>query len=348
MRRARVEPARPGRAAVELASAFLLLELALWLGEGPAGDGGRALAVLGLAAVALASRARRAGSRPSAAPALPVFGAALALTLLGSLLVWLASRASPAAPEPSLAFAFVDGAPDVRWWARKLGVVLAQQLALQRFVLPLCLEVTRRPGPAFLLAGALFGAVHFPNWPLALLCGVAAPAWCALYRRGGRLTPIWLSHLVLAVVARATFGDAIHNMRVGAAVLPLLPRTVAAAPDDRLRIWPRSVQGFVDGCELVEDAAVCHGWSVDGDRGVVSDEIVVLAEGRLHRFALSGVPRPDVAAHFGRAHVERCGYRLELPGAWFAPGRVVRFFARAGPRAAELEYGAAYRWAPEP
>jgi len=354
--------AAPYRAALELSGIVLLVVLAAWLVDGQIAGVVRVLSGVLIAVIAVATHRRRLmGSQESSALSLPLpqdfrgapdaraWGVALAATLVAVALIvagsWLMGWWTG-----GMRFDFVrfSGWAAVQWWAGKLAVVSLQQVALQLLVFPLCCEMLRGSRrPTLVSSAAIFGALHLPNLLLAGLTAGAAALWCSLYLRRPRLLPLIVSHLILAVVARAACGDAIYNMRVGASVLPLLPRTVVAEDGQELRFVPRSLEGFVDDCRIGQEAAECWGWLLDLDRREVGESIEVLAGGGLHRYPVSRVTRQDVADHFGMPQLVDCGFRVELPAAWFEPGAAVRFFGVASTgQSAELEYGAGYEWEP--
>lgn len=347
----------PLRAGLELAGVWTLLEVALWVPEGPYLVVTRALAGgLILATVGVSFQRRRGHVSPNAAlplqrsPMLRAWFRALAATALAAALVittaWLLGLWKGGL---HFGFAAISAEEATSWWAGKLAAVTAQQLALQLFALPLCVEILGLSWTAMALAGLIFGAAHLPNVPLAVLSGGFAPVWCFLYLRSRRLLPLVASHLLLALVVRAACGDLIFNMRVGAGVLPLLPRTLVAAEGEELRVWPKIIQGFVDLCAVEGARAVCLGWSADTDRGSIPESIVVMAHRELHRYPMTGLSRPDVAAHFEQAPIKDCGFRLDLPADWFGASTPIRFFGEdANGRSSELQYGPGYPWRPKP
>jgi hypothetical protein len=106
------------------------------------------------------------------------------------------------------------------WIVLKGAVVAGQQFALQRFVWPACKELIRNRSAATFLAAAVFGLLHLPNPVLALVCTVGAMVWITLFRRAGRLGPLILSHLTLAVLLHALWPDRLHHdLRVGSEAL---------------------------------------------------------------------------------------------------------------------------------
>lgn len=110
-------------------------------------------------------------------------------------------------------------------WLEKLGTVAAQQWALHLFLWPLLLEVLRRREVARHALAIIFGLVHLPSLTLVVLTMVAGYIWSSLYQRTARLTPLIVSHLVLAVLAHAALPERMnYSMRVGAAGLAMSRR----------------------------------------------------------------------------------------------------------------------------
>jgi len=77
---------------------------------------------------------------------------------------------------------------------------------LQQFVLQALiasnLETLGASRPAIvLIAAALFGLAHLPDWPLAALCAVAGLAWTAIYLRCRHLPLLALTHAWLGALA---------------------------------------------------------------------------------------------------------------------------------------------------
>lgn len=97
-----------------------------------------------------------------------------------------------------------------------LGWGLVQQYWMQAF----CLRRLRHAGlPRSMLvpvAAGLFALMHAPNWPLVLLTGGAALAWCSLFLRKPNLLTLAASHAVLAVLVRYSLPNAwLHRLTVG-------------------------------------------------------------------------------------------------------------------------------------
>jgi membrane protease YdiL (CAAX protease family) len=101
------------------------------------------------------------------------------------------------------------------YWAYALWACV-QQLLLQGFFLPRCLELTRGRISAAVLAGVLFALAHLPNpilTPVTLLWGFAA---CVLFLRYRNLYPLAMAHAILGIAIGVTIpGPVDHNMRVG-------------------------------------------------------------------------------------------------------------------------------------
>ncbi len=338
------------QAAIELASSLLLLEIIVWIpGESPLAIW-RLLPAALLAGVVLRSWRRRKADA-NGAPSIPsapwrrawgtVALATASATGLVFVFAWLGDYWQPS----SL------GATDLRrslgalmpWLSGKVIAVTAQQLGLQFVALPLCLELLGRRSLAIAASAMIFSLIHLPNPLLVALTGMASIGWCTLHLRTGRIAPLIVSHLLLAVVARGAFDDAIYNMRIGAAVLPLLPSTIMADDGSKLRVTPLALDGFVDECSSRGEWMICVGWSADVERREFAQSIRVMGGGSVHDYPIAPpigpYPRPDVATHFNLPKLEAVGYRLKLPAAWFAGGREVRFFgAGQDGEVSELEY----------
>ena len=333
----------PRVAAAELAGLLLGVEYLLW-GELVSGFAWLQLPIVVLLiALCWRSYTRRRAERVPAAPKQgwgSSIGQTVVATAVAAGVVLLATRGlgwwSGGAPHFDIAALANWG--DLEWWAGKGGAVLLQQLLLQLVIAPLLFEISGRRLVSLALAGVVFGGVHLPNPALSLLTVVAAPVWCGLYARGGRLLPLVISHLLLAILVRGACGDAIYNMRVGASVLPLLPRIVVAEDGSTLRVSPRSLEGYVEGCKAEEQHVTCSGWAADVDRRRAVEAIVVLAAGNLRRISLSGDPRADVADSFGLPELLHVGFAVELPLEFFAAADAPRFFGVSENQAAELEY----------
>lgn len=101
------------------------------------------------------------------------------------------------------------------YWAYALWACV-QQLLLQGFFLPRCLELSTGKVPAALLAGVLFSLAHLPNpilTPVTLVWGIAA---CLLFLRYHNLYPLAMAHAICGITLAITVpGVSDHNMRVG-------------------------------------------------------------------------------------------------------------------------------------
>jgi Sulfatase len=99
------------------------------------------------------------------------------------------------------------------------------------------------------------------------------------------------------------------------------------------RLVAGTISGFVDSLTVDEGAVAASGWAADPPRDRVADRVLVFADGRLVAQAEPSMPRPDVAAKFGR-EVERSGFQLKgIVGAESARIQVV---AMSAGRASEL------------
>ncbi|NIR44297.1 MAG: CPBP family intramembrane metalloprotease [Gemmatimonadetes bacterium] len=93
---------------------------------------------------------------------------------------------------------------------------LAQQYAMQSFTFRRIRESVGSPVAAASMAAVLFGAVHWPNLPLALVTAIGGVVWCLLFHRTPNLITLALSHGWLAVLLRAAWpAEWLHNLRIG-------------------------------------------------------------------------------------------------------------------------------------
>jgi len=93
---------------------------------------------------------------------------------------------------------------------------LVQQYAMQSFAFRRTLESVERPWLSAAITALLFAALHWPNWPLALLTGVGGFVWCLLFYRQSNLFVLALSHGWLAVLVRYSWpAEWLRNLRIG-------------------------------------------------------------------------------------------------------------------------------------
>ena len=117
-------------------------------------------------------------------------------------------------------FLFLDKPPlkFANWTLGKFGAALFQQLALQLFLWPACLEMTRSRISGAVLASALFGLIHLPSPTLVVITTLAGFIWILFYRRSGRIAPLVFTHMILATLAHGSLPERLtYDMRVGQA-----------------------------------------------------------------------------------------------------------------------------------
>jgi Type II CAAX prenyl endopeptidase Rce1-like len=208
------------RPALELGLGLGLLEGDLWWWRTPPNPLAHWIALAGLGLLFAASHLRRRDEGPAGpAPGNPGrawMEVALATVLLA--LAVLGLGAGLRGPRESLSFAFLGSQPAEIWgWGiRRVGIALGQQIALQLFLWPLCLELLSPRRAALALAAFLFGLLHLPSPWLAALSGSGALIWIVLYQRAGRLLPLVASQVALAILVQAALPARLHyGMRVG-------------------------------------------------------------------------------------------------------------------------------------
>ncbi len=213
----------PGRLrpALELASVVGLLEAELWFlrASGPVWLN---VVVFGaIVAVLWLSHERRKSD--GTAPIVRGFGRSWAEVLAvcaGLSVVLLVSARFVGDSSETFEFLFLSKPPLklFNWVLGKFGAALGQQLALQLFLAPVCIEVTRGRASGVVLAASIFGLIHLPSPTLVAITTVGGAAWVVLYRRTGRLAPLVASHMVLATLAHGALPERLtFDMRVGQA-----------------------------------------------------------------------------------------------------------------------------------
>lgn len=209
-------------AAIELAVVVGLTEAELWALRGHGLVWSHAGVYALLVATVAVSIARRHAEAPEPAPTVGrarAWGEAAAITLALSTVLLLAAMLVGDSNE-TYEFLFLRKPPLklAGWLAGKVGAALAQQVALQWFLWPVCREVTGGRALGAGMAAAIFGLVHLPSPTLVGITAIGGLAWVLLYRRGGRLAPLVASHMALATLAHGGLPERMtYDMRVGSA-----------------------------------------------------------------------------------------------------------------------------------
>jgi membrane protease YdiL (CAAX protease family) len=218
------------------------------------------------------------------------------------------------------------------WLIRKFPTVVVQQVGLQLFVLPACFEIFRRRWIAVGVSAALFALVHLPNLPLMALTFCSGAVWCSLYLRTGRVVPLIVSHLALAVLAAELAGHSLYHMRVGAGCLKMLPWQIDSKDGRSFTVVPESLVGCMDACRSTTEGFVCRGWVLDRRCTASVDGLFIVIDGSVHRFDLSGHRHRHKAAAdmYGTPEQELCGFELVLPDGLMSGAESIEFFGEAG------------------
>ena len=217
---ARVDASDRLRAGAELLIVVGLLEAELWSLRGWA-PAWLHVVVYALLGGTIAASVHRRRGRVEIAEASPRAGrawveAAVVGTVLSAILLVAAGFVGDR--NETYEFVFLQKPPGklAVWLVGKFAAALGQQLALQWFLWPLGLEVTRSRAGGTALAAAIFGFVHLPSPTLVAITLIAGLAWVVLYRRSGRLAPLVASHMVLATLAHGALPERLtYDMRVG-------------------------------------------------------------------------------------------------------------------------------------
>ncbi len=151
----------------------------------------------------------------------------------------------------------------IHWIAVKFPTVLIQQFALQLILVPALIIIFPKAQYAIIAGAMLFAGIHFPNLLLMIVTFVAAWFWIVAYRRFRQLTPIVVSHFILAVLAAGFCGEYVLNMRVGPACLELIPKSISIEDRKSIILFPRSVIGCVEKLSQTGNQLELDGWVVD-------------------------------------------------------------------------------------
>ena len=228
------------RASIELAVVVGLLEAELWSLRGWASPwfNGVVYAIL-IGTIALSVARRKGEGNDPARPTMKLrrawFEATVACAILSTILMMAAGLVGDA--NETFEFVFLQKPPLklFNWLVGKFGAALAQQLALQWFLWPLCFEITRSRVIGALMAAMIFGLVHLPSVTLVAITLLGGLVWVALYQRSGRLAPLVASHMILATLAHGGLPERLtYDMRVGMTATADLDR-FAALEDPRNR-----------------------------------------------------------------------------------------------------------------
>ncbi len=217
------------------------------------------------------------------------------------------------------------------WLIRKLPTVAVQQVGLQLFVLPACFELFRRRWLAVGVSAALFALVHLPNLPLMALTLGAGAVWCTLYLWTGRILPLIVSHLALAVLAAETAGHNLYHMRVGAGCLKVLPYQVTSNDGESFTVVPESLVGCIDACRSTAEGFICRGWLLDRRCTASVNGLFIVVDGSIHHLDLTGHRHrhTDAADMYGTPEQELCGFQIKLPDNLIHDAESVEFFGEA-------------------
>ncbi len=166
------------------------------------------------------------------------------------------------------------------WLSVKLPTVIGQQVMLQILLAPILFRLFKRKFIAALAGALIFALLHLPNPVLVLLTFVAGAVWIAAFHRARRLTPIIVSHFVLAVVAAGFCGEYIFGMRVGPSCLALFPQRIEGSQSDKYE-FPRCVVGRAERLVQADDELMLKGWVLDPIHGQAPTALYLMVNGRL-------------------------------------------------------------------
>ncbi len=193
------------------------------------------------------------------------------------------------------------------WLLIKLPTVVAQQIALQLFIVPGLWASFGRPRLVALVATSMFAALHLPNPLLVGLTGIAGYGWIWLYLRFRQMAPIIASHFILAVALAAFGGEYVLNMRVGARCRELLPQSVRTN-SEQIAVLAHAISGRVDSVLQSAGEIIVRGYADDLIHDTRATSFCIVDVDRRH------LVRIELSESSSRSPSElRNGFELRVP-----------------------------------
>jgi membrane protease YdiL (CAAX protease family) len=235
------------RPAIELILVVGSLEVALWrLRESGPAWLNFAVHLLAVAGIWWSWRRRQASRSVAPTPPIPAvraWAATLATCVVLSTILLIAARYVGDSNE-TYEFLFLDKPAGklFNWSVGKFLAALGQQLALQLFLWPVCFELTRGRVSGAVAAATIFGLIHLPSPTLVAITFLAGVIWIALYQKTGRIAPLVISHMILAILAHGALPERLtFDLRVGASATVDMKR-FEDLNDPRIRVINRRLK----------------------------------------------------------------------------------------------------------
>lgn len=200
------------------------------------------------------------------------------ITLIAGVLLFLVCFATGAFRGGFFAAMFDKSATE--WVTVKVPTIIAQQAILQLLLAPILLRLFGKVAVAVLVGAIIFALFHLPNLVLFVLTLTAGAVWLSSFYRARKLTPIVLSHALLAVLTAGFCGEYVLNMRVGASCVELLPRQVEAESGFRYE-FPRCVVGCSERLSQSGGHLIVEGWVYDSVHHRCPSSLLAKVSGRL-------------------------------------------------------------------
>jgi hypothetical protein len=213
------------RIIVELTIVVLLAEV--WLWSSPSAVFYRAIAAVAIACIVGSRVVRRDEDSWNLAglwDARSTWIAALALTSLLAAGMFLGMLAFYTEGEQWRLWR-LERIVEPKVFADKVFIVALQQVLLCWYLLPALRKITGINTAALAATAVTFGSFHLPNLMLASVTAATAVAWLLIFERGRRLSPIIVSHFILAITAAAVLPERLsYDLAVGWKALPIAER----------------------------------------------------------------------------------------------------------------------------
>ena len=214
------------RIVVELTIVVVLAEL--WLWSSPSAILYRATAAVAIACIVV-SRIACGDQDPWKSPRLSwdarsTWITATALTCLLAAVMILGMLAFYAEGEQWRLWR-LERILEPKVFADKAFMVVLQQVLLCWYVLPAFRKSTGDNTIAIAATALTFGSFHLPSFLLASITAATAVAWLLIFERGRRISPLILSHFILAIAAATVLPERLsYDLAVGRKAMPIAER----------------------------------------------------------------------------------------------------------------------------
>lgn len=235
----------------------------------------------------------------------------MSLTLVAGVALFLLCWACGAVYPTSLQTSWDKST--AHWIVIKFPTVVFQQVLLCWVLLQNAYRINGNRHLAILMSAGAFSICHLPNPILMGLTFLAGAVWLLLFDRFRRLSPLVVSHFVLAVCAATFCGEYVFNLRVGAACYQVLPKKVSAE-ESHLWLFPGCMVGELDSVVQLNNGYRIEGWSFDPIHNYIPNQVNVKTNNGIQSYKLDPeqfANRDDKLKFTGELN-RRCGFEFQI------------------------------------